>query len=110
MTHLEEPVDIIVLLVRSTRIPEHALVRVAVDDGETLGLYPAPGEAVDGAAGAVVHGDGGGGGGGGGQPPGHHTHQVDADVYRHHVGSAVAPGVSNDNSAASSRFINILFT
>ena len=91
-TDLKESVDVVVLFVRSPWIPEHSLVRVPQEDGQSLSLHPAPGEGVDPAAGAVVHGGLRVGGGAGGRLPGQDTHQVNADIHRHHVRHTVASG------------------
>ena len=88
-TDLEESVDVVVLLVGTAWIPEHSLIRVPQEDGQTLGLHCAPGQGVDPAAGAVIHGGLGVGGGAGGRLPGQDTHQVNADIHRDHVRNTV---------------------
>ena len=83
--NLEKSVDVVVLLIRTSRIPENILEWILDHNVPPLSLHPAPGEGVDPAAGAVVHGGLDVGGGAGGRLPGQDTHQVDADIHRHHV-------------------------
>ena len=101
MLYLEESIDIIVFLVRSSWIPEHTLIRISHKNRQPLRLYLAPLEVVDRSTGAVVHWDAGRPliGGHGAHPPGHDTHQVDADIHWDHVCCTISPSTREDSYA-----------
>ena len=91
--YLEKPVEIPVLLVRPSWVPEHVLIWIVEKYLQPPDLNLAPGDGVGGPAGAVVHGRGSGWLGG--YLPAQHTQEVDTHVHWYYI-SHTRPPVAQD--------------